>query len=265
MGLPPCCCYTGTRNILHAQMKMVREGVVVALAKLVGVENIKVHRLVSGCLANLTTTREVTWELMQAQGHQVRVLRERWLPTYSREYAPAEEGRLTHFLSSERVHHQRRRGALFLQKRSVQALSTRKRLPVIICQAKIAFVNTTYKEFYKAEKMPQTASQSQSTEKYIHMPRERVSRLKGLDRGCVAQFSTIRSITTNTVAGKEGTQYASRNEHRRCFSETWKCPDQQLMDARALFASRKFRSWRSVLCQKSGSEPCEVGSPDINI
>lgn len=52
-------------------MKLVQEGVVTALAKLMGVESVQAHRLVSGCLANLTTTREVTFELLQANGHQV--------------------------------------------------------------------------------------------------------------------------------------------------------------------------------------------------
>lgn len=56
----------------HAlQMKLVQDGVVVALVKLIGVENSTAHRLVSGCLANLTTRRDVTWELLQANGHQV--------------------------------------------------------------------------------------------------------------------------------------------------------------------------------------------------
>lgn len=54
-------------------MKLVQDGVVVALSKLIGVENVQAHRLVSGCLANLTTTRDVTWELLQANGHQVSV------------------------------------------------------------------------------------------------------------------------------------------------------------------------------------------------
>lgn len=57
----------------RSQMKLVQDGVVVALSKLIGVENIQAHRLVSGCLANLTTTRNVTWELLQANGHQVSV------------------------------------------------------------------------------------------------------------------------------------------------------------------------------------------------
>lgn len=39
--------------------------------KLINVESVPAHRLVSGCLVNLTTTREVTWELIQAKGHQV--------------------------------------------------------------------------------------------------------------------------------------------------------------------------------------------------
>lgn len=57
---------------VHAQTKLVRDGVVVALMKLINVESVPAHRLVSGCLANLTTTRDVTWELIQARGHQVR-------------------------------------------------------------------------------------------------------------------------------------------------------------------------------------------------
>lgn len=39
--------------------------------KLINVESVPVLRLVSGCLVNLTTTRDVTWELIQAKGHQV--------------------------------------------------------------------------------------------------------------------------------------------------------------------------------------------------
>lgn len=58
-------------------MKLVQDGVVVALVKLIGVENSTVHRLVSGCLANLTTRRDVTWELLQANGHQVGIAGER--------------------------------------------------------------------------------------------------------------------------------------------------------------------------------------------
>lgn len=54
-------------------MKLVRDGVVIALSKLIGVENVQAHRLVSGCLANLTTTPDVTWELLQANGHQVSI------------------------------------------------------------------------------------------------------------------------------------------------------------------------------------------------
>lgn len=53
------------------QAKLVRDGVVVALMKLINVESVPAHRLVSGCLVNLTTTRDVTWELIQAKGHQV--------------------------------------------------------------------------------------------------------------------------------------------------------------------------------------------------
>lgn len=60
-----------THEHTHAQMKLVQDGVVVALVKLIGVENSTAHRLVSGCLANLTTRRDVTWELLQANGHQV--------------------------------------------------------------------------------------------------------------------------------------------------------------------------------------------------
>lgn len=52
-------------------MKLVRDGVVIALMKLINVESVLAHRLVSGCLANLTTTRDVTWELLQANGHKV--------------------------------------------------------------------------------------------------------------------------------------------------------------------------------------------------
>eukprot|EP00903_Cladosiphon_okamuranus_P019404 g17841.t1 len=52
-------------------MKLVRDGVVVALMKLIHVESVPAHRLVSGCLVNLTTSRDVTWELIQAKGHQV--------------------------------------------------------------------------------------------------------------------------------------------------------------------------------------------------
>lgn len=55
----------------RAQTKLVRDGVVVALMKLINVESVPAHRLVSGCLANLTTTRDMTWELIQAKGHQV--------------------------------------------------------------------------------------------------------------------------------------------------------------------------------------------------
>lgn len=47
---------------------------VVALMKLINVESVPAHRLVSGCLVNLTTTRDVTWELIQAKGHQVNSL-----------------------------------------------------------------------------------------------------------------------------------------------------------------------------------------------
>lgn len=53
------------------QAKLVRDGVVVALMKLINAESVPAHRLVSGCLANLTTTKDVTWELIQAKGHQV--------------------------------------------------------------------------------------------------------------------------------------------------------------------------------------------------
>lgn len=56
---------------MRTQMKLVRDGVVVALMKLMRVNSVLAHRLVSGCLANLTTTRDVTWELLQANGHQV--------------------------------------------------------------------------------------------------------------------------------------------------------------------------------------------------
>lgn len=55
----------------HAQAKLVRDGVVVTLMKLINVESVPAHRLVSGCLANLTTTKDVTWEVVQAKGHQV--------------------------------------------------------------------------------------------------------------------------------------------------------------------------------------------------
>lgn len=57
---------------LVLQMTLVRDGAVIALAKLIGVESVQAHRLVSGCLANLTTTRDVTFELLRAKGHQVR-------------------------------------------------------------------------------------------------------------------------------------------------------------------------------------------------
>lgn len=53
-------------------MTLVRDGAVIALSKLIGVDSAQAHRLVSGCLANLTTTREVTFELLRAKGHQVR-------------------------------------------------------------------------------------------------------------------------------------------------------------------------------------------------
>lgn len=69
-----CDVHTGSRHArTHTQMKLVQDGVVVALVKLIGVENSTAHRLVSGCLANLTTRRDVTWELLQANGHQVGV------------------------------------------------------------------------------------------------------------------------------------------------------------------------------------------------
>lgn len=53
------------------QTRMIADGVVPALTKLVAVESVQVHRLLSDCLANLTTSREVTWELLHADGHQV--------------------------------------------------------------------------------------------------------------------------------------------------------------------------------------------------
>lgn len=68
--------YAHTTTCRHggtSQMKLVRDGVVVALMKLINVESVVVYRLVSGCMANLTTTRDVTWELLQADGHQVGV------------------------------------------------------------------------------------------------------------------------------------------------------------------------------------------------
>lgn len=55
----------------NVQAKLVRDGVIVTLMKLINVESVPAHRLVSGCLANLTTTRGVTWEVIQAKGHQV--------------------------------------------------------------------------------------------------------------------------------------------------------------------------------------------------
>lgn len=76
-------------------MELVREGVVNALAKLIGVESVQAHRLVSGCLANLTTTREVTFELLRANGHKVRwwLMRKRRVPTtFYKDVAGAHEG-----------------------------------------------------------------------------------------------------------------------------------------------------------------------------
>lgn len=63
--------YLSLLSRAHAQTRLVRDGVVVALMKLIHVESVPAHRLVSGCLVNLTTTRDVTWELIQAKGHQV--------------------------------------------------------------------------------------------------------------------------------------------------------------------------------------------------
>ena len=54
-------------------MKMVRDGVVIALMKLAAFESVLIYRLVSGCLANLTTARNVTWELLRVDGHEVGV------------------------------------------------------------------------------------------------------------------------------------------------------------------------------------------------
>ena len=63
----PAFCYSRA----HVQTKLVRDGVVVALMKLIHVDSVPAHRLVSGCLVNLTTTRDVTSELIRAKGHQV--------------------------------------------------------------------------------------------------------------------------------------------------------------------------------------------------